>query len=98
MRRLALALLFFGLALPTSAQADTESITHGKGLVEANCSHCHMKWGGGNAEFQLLATLDVKDTGTIGVRPAHGFFDLKDPKLLAPGEPDRARRDYPAQR
>ena len=41
MRRLALALLFSGLALPTSAQADTESITHGKGLVEANCSHCH---------------------------------------------------------
>ena len=45
MKRLALALLFFGLALPTAAQADTGSITHGKGLVEANCSRCHLEDG-----------------------------------------------------
>ena len=30
--------------------------------LHANCSHCHRKWGGGNAEFQLLATLPLKDT------------------------------------
>jgi hypothetical protein len=49
-----------------------------------------MKWGGGNAEFQLLATLDLKNTGTVGVRPAHGNFELKDPRVIAPGEPERS--------
>ena len=61
-----------------------------RSYLHANCAHCHMKWGGGNAEFQLLATLPLKDTGTIGVRPAHGAFDLKDPRVLAPGEPERS--------
>lgn len=49
-----------------------------------------MKWGGGNAEFQLLATLPLNDTGTLGVRPAHGDFGLKDPRVLVPGEPERS--------
>jgi uncharacterized repeat protein (TIGR03806 family) len=61
-----------------------------RSYLHANCSHCHMKWGGGNAEFQLLATLPLKDTGTIGVRPAHGDFDLKEPGVLAPGQPERS--------
>src|SRR5262249_11732521 len=45
-----------------------------RAYLHANCSHCHRKWGGGNAEFQLLATLELGDTGTVGVRPAHGTF------------------------
>ncbi len=61
-----------------------------RSYLHANCSHCHMKWGGGNAEFQLLATLALKDTGTVGTRTAHGDFGLKDPRVLAPGEPDRS--------
>jgi uncharacterized repeat protein (TIGR03806 family) len=61
-----------------------------RSYLHANCSHCHMKWGGGNAEFQLLATLALEDTGTIGVRLTHGAFDLKDPRVLVPGEPERS--------
>jgi uncharacterized repeat protein (TIGR03806 family) len=61
-----------------------------RSYLHANCSHCHMKWGGGNAEFQLLATLALKDTGTVDVRPSHGAFELKDPRLIVPGEPDRS--------
>jgi hypothetical protein len=61
-----------------------------RSYLHANCAHCHMKWGGGNAEFQLLATLDLKDTGTVGVRPAHGTFGLTDPRVIAPGEPGRS--------
>jgi hypothetical protein len=49
-----------------------------------------MKWGGGNAEFQLLATLDLAETGTINVRPNHGSFGLRDPKVLVPGDPERS--------
>ena len=49
-----------------------------------------MKWGGGNAEFQLLATLDLKDTGTVGVRPSHGGFGLNAPAIIVPGAPERS--------
>ena len=61
-----------------------------RAYLHANCSHCHRKWGGGNAEFQLLANLPIKDTGTIDVKPGQGTLDLKDPRLLVPGEPDRS--------
>jgi hypothetical protein len=61
-----------------------------RSYLHANCSHCHMKWGGGNAEFQLLATLPLKDTGTVGTKPAHGDFALRDPRVIAPGEPERS--------
>lgn len=49
-----------------------------------------MKWGGGNAEFQLLATLPLDKLGIVNIRPGHGLFDLKDPKDLVPGKPDRS--------
>ena len=61
-----------------------------RSYLHANCSHCHRKWGGGNAEFQLLYTLPIKETGTIGVKPGQGNFDLKEPRLLVPGDPDRS--------
>lgn len=58
-----------------------------RSYLQANCAHCHRKWGGGNADFQLLHTLPVGETGTIGVPPAHGKFGLQDPRLLTPGRP-----------
>lgn len=61
-----------------------------RSYLHANCSHCHRKWGGGNAEFQLLATLPLGETGTVDVRPAHGTLDLKDPRLLVPGDAERS--------
>jgi uncharacterized repeat protein (TIGR03806 family) len=70
------------------AKADLDA--RARAYLHANCSHCHRKWGGGNADFQLLATLPLKDTGTIDVRPGQGGFDLKDPRLLVPGDPDRS--------
>jgi uncharacterized repeat protein (TIGR03806 family) len=65
-----------------------------RAYLHANCAHCHMKWGGGNAEFQLLATLDIKDTGTANTRPGQGTFGLRDPRILVPGEPDRSLIAY----
>ncbi|WP_020474345.1 PQQ-dependent sugar dehydrogenase [Zavarzinella formosa] len=70
----------------TTASLDSRA----RAYLQANCSHCHRKWGGGNADFQLLFTLPLKDTGTVDIKPAHGAFDLKDPRLLAPGAPERS--------
>jgi hypothetical protein len=53
-----------------------------------------MKWGGGNAEFQLLATLDLKDTGTLDTRPGQGTFGLDDPRVIVPGDPARSLVPY----
>jgi uncharacterized repeat protein (TIGR03806 family) len=61
-----------------------------RAYLHANCSHCHRKWGGGNAEFQLLSTLALADLGVLDVKPQQGTFDLKDPRLLVPGDPDRS--------
>ena len=61
-----------------------------RAYLDSNCAHCHRKWGGGNAEFQLLNTLPIKETGTLGVKPGQGTFELKDPYILVPGEPDRS--------
>lgn len=61
-----------------------------RSYLHANCAHCHRKWGGGNAEFQLLANLPLADTGTLNTRPGQGTFELKDPRILVPGEPDRS--------
>jgi uncharacterized repeat protein (TIGR03806 family) len=61
-----------------------------RSYLHSNCSHCHMKWGGGNADFQLLATLDLKDMGIVNVKPAHGTFDIRDTRLIAPGDPERS--------
>ncbi len=61
-----------------------------RAYLHANCSHCHRKWGGGNAEFQLLSTLPVKELGVLDTKPGQGAFDLKDPKILVPGDPARS--------
>jgi hypothetical protein len=49
-----------------------------------------MKWGGGNAEFQLLVTLPLAELGVVNTRPGQGAFGLEDPKVLVPGNPDRS--------
>jgi hypothetical protein len=61
-----------------------------RSYLHANCSHCHRKWGGGNADFQLLFPLLLKETYTLNVSPNHGDFDLKDAKLLIAGDPERS--------
>jgi uncharacterized repeat protein (TIGR03806 family) len=61
-----------------------------RAYLHANCSHCHRKWGGGNAEFQLLATLQPGDMGIIGVRPAQGNFNIPAARLVTPHDPYRS--------
>ncbi len=61
-----------------------------RAYLHANCSHCHRKWGGGNAEFQLLAKMPLGETGTLDVKPGQGQFKLDDPRLLVPGDPHRS--------
>jgi uncharacterized repeat protein (TIGR03806 family) len=61
-----------------------------RSYLHSNCAHCHMKWGGGNAEFKLLSTIPVKDMGIVNVPPAHGNLGVKDAKLIVPGHPEQS--------
>lgn len=79
--------------LPKLANYDDESVdldTRARAYLHSNCAHCHIKWGGGNAEFKLVSTLPLADLGIVDVAPGHGRFNLSDPKLLIPGDPDRS--------
>jgi uncharacterized repeat protein (TIGR03806 family) len=79
--------------LPKLADYDDQSLpveVRARSYLHSNCAHCHIKWGGGNAEFKLLATLPLQEMGIVNVAPAHGSFGLKDAKLLVPGHPERS--------
>ena len=61
-----------------------------RSYLHANCSHCHRAFGGGNASFQLLATLALDETGILGARPAPGTFGIPDARVVMPGDPGRS--------
>jgi uncharacterized repeat protein (TIGR03806 family) len=65
-----------------------------RSYLHSNCAHCHVKWGGGNADFKLVFPLALKDTGIVNVRPGHGDFGIKDARLLAPGDAERSLIHY----
>ena len=79
--------------LPKLADYDDEKLpldVRARAYLHSNCAHCHIKWGGGNAEFKLLATLPLKELGIVNVPPAHGDFGIKGAKLLVPGQPEQS--------
>jgi hypothetical protein len=61
-----------------------------RAYLHANCAHCHRKWGGGNADFDLQASIPLLDTRAVNTPPGQGSFGLVDPRILVPGEPDRS--------
>ncbi len=70
---------------------EKESLHHrARSYLHANCAHCHRKWGGGNAEFELQASIPLTQTLAVNTRPGQGTFKLTDPRILAPGEPNRS--------
>jgi uncharacterized repeat protein (TIGR03806 family) len=79
--------------LPKLADYDDGNLpveVRARSYLHSNCAHCHIKWGGGNAEFKLLATLPLKDLGIVNVPPAHGDFGLPGAKLVVPGHPEQS--------
>ncbi|HET6425536.1 MAG TPA: PQQ-dependent sugar dehydrogenase [Planctomycetaceae bacterium] len=71
---------------------DTTASKHlrARSYLHANCAHCHRVWGGGNADFDLQASIPLTATKSINVRPGQGTFQLNDPRVIVPGDPDRS--------
>jgi uncharacterized repeat protein (TIGR03806 family) len=61
-----------------------------RSYLHANCAHCHRMWGGGNAEFELHASIPLTETKAVDTRPGQGEFNLNDPRIVVPGDPQRS--------
>jgi uncharacterized repeat protein (TIGR03806 family) len=61
-----------------------------RAYLHANCAHCHRKWGGGNADFDLQASITLGATKAVNTLPGQGTFGLADPRILVPGDPERS--------
>jgi uncharacterized repeat protein (TIGR03806 family) len=61
-----------------------------RSYLHSNCAHCHRKWGGGNADFQLLQTLPLAELGVLDTKPGQGTFGIKDPRILVAGDSERS--------
>jgi len=61
-----------------------------RSYLHANCSICHMQAGGGNAQLDLEYSASLKRLNVIDVVPLHHKFGLDDPRLVAPGHPERS--------
>ena len=72
-------------ALVDDSDAKQDLGRRARSYLHANCSHCHRAFGGGNANFQLLANLDLTETGIIGTRPGQGTFGIPDAQDHRPG-------------
>lgn len=61
-----------------------------RSYLHANCAMCHVEAGGGNAAIDLEFFTALDKTRALDVTPLHATFDLKNPRLIAPGDSDRS--------
>lgn len=61
-----------------------------RSYLHVNCADCHIRWGGGNALFQLQYTLPLEATGTIQTLASHGDFGIPGAKILVPGDAEKS--------
>jgi hypothetical protein len=61
-----------------------------KSYLHANCAHCHVEAGGGNAQMELEFVTPLAKMRLIDAPPVHQKFDIEEARLVAPGHPERS--------
>ena len=61
-----------------------------RSYMHSNCAMCHVDAGGGNSQINLSFSASLKGTRMIDAKPLHHKFDLIDPRIIAPGYPERS--------
>jgi uncharacterized repeat protein (TIGR03806 family) len=77
-------------ALTDPADSSAVLDLRARSYLHANCSHCHVSAGGGNAKLELEFTTPPDKMNLFGERPLHDRFGMADAQLLAPGEPSKS--------
>jgi mono/diheme cytochrome c family protein len=73
---------------PTNTNASLE--LRARSYLHANCAHCHVEAGGGNAAIDLEFTTKRERMRLFDAKPQHHTFGLADAKLIAAGSPERS--------
>jgi uncharacterized repeat protein (TIGR03806 family) len=61
-----------------------------RSYLQANCAICHINAGGGNSQINLEHTASLSKMNAIDVEPLHHKFGLENPRIIAPGHPERS--------
>jgi uncharacterized repeat protein (TIGR03806 family) len=61
-----------------------------RSYLQANCAHCHVEAGGGNASVDLEFTTAANQTRMFGVAPQSNLLGIADAKLVAMGHPEKS--------
>lgn len=79
-------------AHPLAGLGDTDAPPglRARSWLHANCASCHRFQGGGSGDFRLNIELSLEQTHLINTPPTQGGFGLDEPRILAPGAPERS--------
>jgi uncharacterized repeat protein (TIGR03806 family) len=58
-----------------------------RSYLHANCAHCHISAGGGNARIELEFVTEKSKTNLMNEIPLQGDFGISDGRLIRPGNP-----------
>lgn len=76
------------LANPRDASADLDA--RARSYLHVNCAICHRPGGGTSSMLDFRRDRSIQETFALNVRPALGSFDIRDPYLIAGGDPARS--------
>lgn len=65
-----------------------------RAYLHANCSHCHVRSGGGNSVMQLANHFSDAEMQLVDASPVHTTFGIPGAKLVAPGAPEKSLLIY----
>ena len=80
---------------PGDPKADLEA--RARSYLHANCAHCHVEAGGGNATINLEFTVPRAKMSLLDVRPQHHTFEIPEARIIAPGHPEALDTAAPAR-
>lgn len=76
-------------ALPDPHDTSRTADERARAYLHANCAHCHVRNGGGNAAVQFGFEVPEKDRGFFA-SPMHSSFGIPEARIIAPGDPAKS--------
>jgi len=79
--------------LPKIPNPHDESVNindRARAYLHVNCSHCHLRGGGGTAAIEIQYDRPLDKTNLLNARPTQGTFGMHAAQVLATGDPYRS--------